>query len=137
MVECNEQEGAYGTRTSQQRTYRRDGQAWRPETSGAAKRPGAQRTCQTRGTVTLAPTRSSGSARTGPGDHLPRHTGIKKRQAITPHLIAAYSCLSGISCISPTCVSSTRLIKIIENTTPSCSEIKSLSQIWGSDSRKG
>src|SRR6266571_266700 len=58
--------------------------------SEAIKRPGAQRTCQTCRMVTLAHARSLGSARIRPGDHLPHQTGIKRRQATTPHLTPVY-----------------------------------------------
>src|SRR5229473_1074317 len=88
MVEVTHWKGAYGTRTPQERTHRRDRQARRAETRGAAKRRGAQGTCSIRRTGTLAPTGSPGSAREGPGDHVPRHTGIK-RQATTARLISA------------------------------------------------
>src|SRR5437588_8626114 len=55
----------------------------------AIKRPGAQRTCQTCRTVTLAPARSPGSARKGPGNLLSHQTGVKRRQATTSHLTPA------------------------------------------------
>jgi hypothetical protein len=55
------------------------------------KRPGAQRTRQIRCPVTLAPMRSPGSARKGPGNHVPYQAGIKRRQATTPRLIPDYS----------------------------------------------
>jgi hypothetical protein len=77
-----------------------------PETYGTVKRPGAQRIRQTRHADMLTPVRSPGSARTRPGNHLPHQTGIKRRQATTPHLILAdnprkfYRASSRVNCLS-------------------------------------
>src|SRR6266568_5017363 len=100
MVEVTNWKGAYGSRTPQERTHRRDRQTWRPETRGAAKRRGAQRPCSICRAGTLAPPGSPGSESKGPGDHVPRHTGIKKRQATAPRLIPAekYTSYSLASC---------------------------------------
>jgi hypothetical protein len=40
---------------------------------------------------TPSPARSPGSERKGPGGHVPYQTGIKRRQATTPHLTPAYN----------------------------------------------
>ena len=112
---ATERKEPYATRTPQERTRRRARQSWRLETQGAIKRPGAQRNRQTRRAVTLAPARSPGCARTGPGAHVPHPAGIKKRQATTPHLMSAYrprEAPSMSQCVSETSISihSTKLV---------------------------